>query len=440
MTPARLEADAKAIFAAAINRVRPKQLFEALDWQASLGRLIRDYHRVIVLAAGKASAAMVSALQAQMERRIDTGVAVVPEAYVANALKTYQVDILGGGHPVPQLASVEAAERTLALAQAATEDDLVLVLLSGGGSALWTAPADGLTLADLQQANRALLRGNVSIHAINTVRKHLSRIKGGQLAEAAAPAELLALVLSDVIGDDLSTIASGPTVPDTTTYADALALLHSLPDQHMITAAVWHHLERGAKGLMAETPKSRQRRVQTQLIGTNRMALAAAREQAQSLGYDTAICSHTLSGVAREVGRDIVHQRLCQPVRRPTCYLWGGETTVHVRGTGRGGRNQEVALAAALALEGQTTQCLLLSGGTDGVDGPTPVAGAYVSPSTLQRARSLGLDATAFLNANDAYTFFERVGGLLHTGPTHTNVMDVQVGLVWPSQHDYIGH
>ncbi|MEM6647296.1 MAG: glycerate-2-kinase family protein, partial [Bacteroidota bacterium] len=267
MTPDRLAADAQAIFAAAVDRVRPARLFDALDWQASVSLPLDQYRRVVVLAAGKASAAMVAALHAQIGSRLDVGVAVVPDAYLADAPRTERVTLIAGGHPVPHAGSADAAERALALAQAATEDDLVLVLLSGGGSALWTAPADGLTLPDLQATNRALLHGNVPIHAINTVRKHLSRIKGGRLAEAAAPAERFALVLSDVIGDDLSAIASGPTIPYPTTYAEALAILNSLPHQQAIPAVVWRHLERGVAGQIADTPKRASASAQTLLIG-----------------------------------------------------------------------------------------------------------------------------------------------------------------------------
>ncbi|MEM1093854.1 MAG: DUF4147 domain-containing protein [Bacteroidota bacterium] len=434
MTPDRLAADAQSIFAAAVDRVRPARLFDAFDWASTLSRPLDQYERVIVLAAGKASAAMVAALHAQIGRRIDTGVAVVPTAYLASAPRTDGVALVGGGHPVPQAGSVEAATHALALAGSATEADLVLVLLSGGGSALWTAPAAGLTLHDVQQTNRALLHGNVPIHAINAVRKHLSRIKGGRLAQAAAPAEVRALVLSDVIGDDLTAIASGPTVPDPTTYADARRILRTMPNQGDVPDAVWQHVESGIADHLGDTPNAALPRTQTHLIGTNRMALAAARERAKTLGYQTTVLSHAVSGVAQQVGSEQAHQLLSQHVRQPTCYLWGGETTVHVRGAGRGGRNQELALAAALALDGAAHPCMLLSGGTDGIDGPTPAAGAIASPDTCSRARHLGLDAAAFLSDNDAFTFFERVGGLLRIGPTHTNVMDVQVGLVWPGQ------
>ncbi|MEM6645076.1 MAG: MOFRL family protein, partial [Bacteroidota bacterium] len=210
------------------------------------------------------------------------------------------------------------------------------------------------------------------------------------------------------------------------------ALLGSLPGQRNVPAAVWRHIERGVAGQIADTPKRSSANVQTLIIGNNRMALQAAHEHADALGYDATVVSHALSGVAREVGRDLVRHIVDRPVSQPTCYLWGGETTVNVRGSGRGGRNQELALAAALALQGVEQPCVLLSGGTDGIDGPTDAAGAYATNATILRAQRLGLDALASLDNNDAFTFFERTGGLLRIGPTHTNVMDVQVALVWP--------
>ncbi|GAB5519304.1 MAG: DUF4147 domain-containing protein [Rhodothermales bacterium] len=439
VTQAQLVTDAQAIFSAAVDRVRPTRLFEALDWQVQLAKPLDQYRHVLVLAAGKASAAMVKALHTKIGDRITEGVAVVPNAYLPDAARVSQVKLIGGGHPMPHAGSVQAAEQALALAASATADDLVIVLLSGGGSALWTAPAEGLTLADLQQTNHALLHGNAPIQSINTVRKHLSRIKGGRLAQVAQPAEVLALVLSDVIGDDLSTIASGPTVPDPTTFAEALAIIDRLPTRTSVPTAAWHHLKRGVAGTWPETLKQAPVRSQTVLIGSNRMALEAARQHAEGLGYATRIVREGLDGEARVVGLELARYLAASSGDQPTCYLWGGETTVHVQGTGQGGRNQELALAAARALEGEAQPCVLLSGGTDGIDGPTPAAGAWATPATGTEANRLGLMASEYLDNNDAYTFFEQVGGLLQRGPTHTNVMDVQIGLVCYAQDDYIG-
>jgi hydroxypyruvate reductase len=325
---------------------------------------------------------------------------------------------------------MEAAQRVLDLADELGADDLLLVALSGGGSALWPAFGEGISLEDAQRTFRLLLHSGADIRAVNTVRRHLSRIGGGQLARAAAPAHVLTLVISDVVGDDLATIASGPTVPDPTTFADALAVLHRsripLPDR------VWDHLRRGADD-ERETTQAAVPNARTVLVGSNGDALVAARAEAERRGYAVRLHPEPLTGEAREVGRRLAREALSLDVDRPTCLLWGGETTVTVTGDGRGGRNQEVALAAALELDGASRDVLLLSGGTDGIDGPTDAAGAWATPQTDLRARSLGLDPHDHLARNDAHPLFDALGQLLRTGPTHTNVMDVQIALVRPA-------
>ena len=317
----------------------------------------------------------------------------------------------------------------------------MLFLVSGGGSAIACAPAEGLSLEEKISTTELLLSCGATIQEINCVRKHLSAIKGGRLAAALAPATVISLVLSDVIGDDLDAIASGPTVPDSTSYADALEVLrrHDIADR--VTAEVAGHLRRGAAGEIPDTPKPGDHvfdRVRTMLMGSNRQALDAARESAEKLGYRCLVLSSRLTGEAREaalmilgIGKDIAASAF--PVARPACVILGGETTVTLRGHGKGGRNQEMALAFLAALgrspkDGQDIH--FLSAATDGTDGPTDAAGAFASLDLPRRSRALGLDPEADLANNDSYGFFDSCGGLLRTGPTNTNVCDIQILLV----------
>ena len=429
--------DAQALYHTAVRSVQADLLVASANLEAWLGQPLEDYRRVVVVGAGKASMAMAGAVEARLKTRIDGGLVVVPHGYRATLPSSQRqpthIEVLEAGHPVPDAAGVAATERVLALVEACGEDDLILVLISGGGSALWPSPAVGLTLGEMQVVSRLLLRSGADIHQVNTVRKHLSRIKGGQLAAAAFPAQVLALVISDVVGDDLSVIASGPTVPDETTYGDAIKVLESFKLWQAIPESVRHHLEQGQQGHRPETPSAEAdcyARVQTVLLGSNQIALEAMRAEARKRGYHTEIVAHDAVGEAREVGRNAVRKAMTLAAGRSACLLWGGETTVTVTGTGRGGRNQEVALAAALALEGNDRPFVLLSGGTDGIDGPTPAAGAWVTPQTASDARAQGDDPAAFLAENDAYTFFSQNTGLLVPGPTHTNVMDVLLVLV----------
>jgi hydroxypyruvate reductase len=312
-----------------------------------------------------------------------------------------------------------------------------LPLLSGGASALTPAPVAGLTLADLQITTDQLLRAGATIGELNAVRKHLDRLKGGQLARLVAPAPVAALILSDVVGDPLDVIASGPTAPDPTTYAMAWQILEQRGVQTQLPAAVRAHLQRGREGMLPETPKPGDplfARVTNTLVGSNRLAALAAVTAAEQLGYRALLLTTFVEGEAREVAR--VAAALAKGVRQhgdplpaPACLVWGGETTVTVRGHGRGGRNQELALAAALALEGLPGVALMALA-TDGTDGPTDAAGALVDGTTIGAARSLGLDPVAALANNDAYPLLEAVGALLLTGPTGTNVNDLLVVLV----------
>ncbi len=431
-----LVADAQAIFRAAVRGAQADVLLTQTPWMTWAPQPLDQYRRVVVVGMGKAAMAMAGMVEQQLGERIAEGAVVVPHGHTQtpppHCPLPQRIEILEAGHPVPDKHSVRAARRILALAENCGADDLLLLLISGGGSSLCADFEPPVTLSDAQQTFRLLLESGADIHSINTVRKHLSRIGGGRLARAAAPADVLALVISDVVGDDLSVIASGPTVPDPTTFAEAIAVLRRYNLWHRVPDSVRERLEAGVTDPSLETPKPadpRFARVITRLIGTNRRALEAAADEARQRGYSVRILTDRLTGEAREVAPRLVTTLRDVREDRPVCLLWGGETTVTVRGSGRGGRNQELALSAALALEGWKAAAVLLSGGTDGRDGPTDAAGAWATPDTVHQARACGMDPQAYLDNNDAYAFFEALDQLLFTGPTHTNVMDVQVGL-----------
>ncbi len=427
-----LARDARAIFDAAVAGVQPAALLADLDLSTLVDRPLAAYRHVTLVGAGKASMAMAGVLEEKVGGKLTGGLVVVPHGYRTTLSEgqrpPQRVAVAESGHPVPDAKGLRLATMVLALARRYGPDDLLLVALSGGGSALWPAFAEGISLEEAQQTFRLLLHSGADIHAVNTVRRQLSRIGGGGLAVAARPASVLALVVSDVVGDDLATIASGPTVPDPTSRADARAVL----DRFGLTGRVPESVRAYLDQPEPDAPTLDEGRVQTVLVGSNRDALAAARVEAERRGYAVRLGA-PVAGEAREVGRRLAADALAVDAAQPVCLLWGGETTVAVTGGGRGGRNQELALAAALALDGTGRDLVFLSAGTDGIDGPTDAAGAWATPETVRRARALGLDAGAHLDANDAYPFWDALGGLVCTGPTHTNAMDVQVALVRPS-------
>jgi hydroxypyruvate reductase len=377
--------------------------------------------QIQVIGAGKASAAMGKALEKLLGNRITGGWINVPDG-IETRLR--RVHLHASGHPIPDQRGVEGAERILEIASQAGPRDLVICVISGGASALLPAPAQPLTLERKQAITRELLASGATIHEINTVRKHLSRIKGGRLARAAANSNLVSLILSDVVGDDLEVIGSGPTVGDRSTVEKAGEILQKYRIDAPLQA-------------LAETPKPEDpdmRRAPAVLVGSNRQAVDAAAERGRSLGYRTLVLSTTIEGETREIARmhaAIVKEILARgrPVRRPACVLSGGETTVTIRGKGSGGRNQEFVLAALLALDTRES-FTLLSAGTDGIDGPTDAAGAMADEKTMARASKLGLDARAYLENNDSYRFFDRVKSLIRTGPTGTNVADIRIMLI----------
>ncbi|MBM3470030.1 MAG: glycerate kinase [Armatimonadetes bacterium] len=394
--------------------------------------------RIFVVGAGKASARMASALEAVLGDRIAGGAVTTKHGYLEPLRR---IALTEAGHPLPDVAGLRGAGRIAGIAEAADRGDLVFVLISGGGSALLPMPAQGISLEEKVATTDLLLRSGATITEVNAVRKHLSGLKGGWLARRAAPAKVVTLVLSDVLGNPLDAIASGPTVPDPTTFGDALAVLdrHGLRGQ--LPAAVRRHLERGAAGDIPETPKPGDPAfagARTVVVGDITLAAAAAVEQARALGYHVDLRATDTEGEAREVGArfgaQVRDERAAGKSRPgPVCLIMGGETTVTVRGTGRGGRNQELALASVEIIAG-IPQTLVAAFGTDGTDGPTDAAGAVADGTTLARARAMGLDPVAALANNDAYAFFDALGDLIISGPTNTNVNDLWLGLIGPAQ------
>jgi glycerate 2-kinase len=391
-----------------------------------------------LVGAGKAGRAMGTAALAALGKRVAGGVIAVPRGAEG---QSGPVRFAAAGHPVPDIFSLAAAREVLSVLECAGKGDLVVALVSGGGSSMLSAPAAGITVEEKAETFRLLLRAGADIASFNAVRKHLSEVKGGLLARAAQPAATWALLLSDVPGDDPSVIASGPFSPDPTTYADAIGVLERYGIFYAVPSPVRRHLAEGADGALPETPKPDDPAflgTTTALVGTNRTAMEAARRMAreQETGpIVTALLPGFLRGEARECARSF-----CSGLRKAAealspghavVVIAGGETTVNVRGGGKGGRNQEFALAAAVELAGEEAMAVLAAG-TDGIDGPTDAAGAYADGTTVARAASLGLDPGAHLENNDAYPFFEALGDLVVTGPTGTNVADLVIGLATP--------
>jgi hydroxypyruvate reductase len=385
--------------------------------------------RVLVVGAGKASGAMAVAVEEAWPARVAEGLVVVKDGHRA---PTRRIRLVEAGHPVPDERGAQAARDILALVRSASADDLVLVLVSGGASALTPAPAAPITLGDKQAVTRLLLAAGADINQLNAVRKHCSVFKGGQLARAAGSARVSALLLSDVIGDPLDVIGSGPTAPDASTFHEALAILARFELTSRAPASVRERLERGAAGEIPETPKHDDpifERVTNAVIGNNHLVVDAAASRAAALGFVPHVLTRSLHGEAREVardlvalGRDIAAGR--GPATPPACVIAAGETTVTVRGRGTGGRCQEFALAAALELEGHP-HMVVLAAGTDGTDGPTDAAGAIADADTAPRARQQHLDPRAHLDTNDSNPIFAKLGDLVVTGPTNTNLQDL---------------
>ncbi len=450
--------DLKTIFTRAVDSVNPENLIRdrlningyrltITSEGVNLDIDLRAYTRIVVIGAGKATARMAKAVEAICGDRITEGLISVKYGHTE---PLSIIETIEAGHPVPDFNSLHAAARILEIADRADEQTLILNLISGGGSALLAAPLNSiiegvevaLTLEELQETTRVLLGSGVTIEEVNCIRKHLSTIKGGRLAEHAYPALQINLLLSDVIGDRLDTIASGLSTHDNTTYNQALAILGKYGIKGAVPARVARTLEAGHLGLIPETPKMGAalfERVNNLIIGNNLVAVRAAVGEAKHLGYSSIALSSRVIGEAREAAKvfaGIVKdvQRHGILVGRPSCIVWGGETTVTLQGPGKGGRNQEFALSFLLELQ-EYAACdeqgiALLAASTDGNDGPTDAAGAFASTGVLVKSAELSLDPLDYLKNNDSYTFFDKTGFLLRTGPTNTNVCDLQIALV----------
>ena len=425
----------------ALNAVDPKRIIKSrISLQNSVLKVngysfdLKRFKHVYVVGGGKASGSMAEALEQILSEHITDGFINIPRG---TKHKTKVIKLHEASHPIPDETGVEGTRRILEIAEKAGENDLVICLISGGGSSLMPLPRDDISIVDKKKITEALLKCGATINEINTVRKHISDFKGGWLAKKAYPATVLNLILSDVIGDPLDFIASGPTVPDSTTFHEAVKILKKYELWNTVPESIRKVLSDGEKGLIPETPKADDqvfKKVFTVVVGNNRFASLAACESLRSNGLNTLLLTSTLEGEARHVGtvlasiaREISISQ--NPVSKPAGIVAGGETTVTVKGKGLGGRNQEIALSAALKLEGMNG-VVLASLSTDGVDGPTDAAGAIVDGKTLERAANKGLNPEEFLAENNSYNFFSELGDLIFTGPTGTNVNDVSVIIV----------
>jgi hydroxypyruvate reductase len=440
MKKSELRTDAVAIFNASLKAVDP---ISAVKKHVSLdGDMLRvgdrgynlsTYAHIYVVGCGKAAASMSYALEEILQNRVDGGIINVKYGHTKD-LKF--ITINEAGHPIPDEAGVKGTREIVALLQRLGETDLVIFVISGGGSALLPLPREGITLEEKQRVTKMLLERGASIDEMNAVRKHISRVKGGQLARVAYPATSISLLLSDVVGDRIEVIASGPTVPDESTFRDCMSILEKYHVK--LPESVMNLLKRGLNGALEETPKAGDTifdKTFPLIIGSNIMALKAAEQKARALGYyNTLLLSSSIEGETKEVAK--VHAALAKeihatgnPIPKPACIISGGETTVTLKGKGLGGRNQEFVLASALEIAGMDGT-VILSCGTDGTDGPTDAAGALADGFTTQRAEKLGMHPREYLRNNDSYHFFEKLDDLIKTGPTNTNVMDVRLVLV----------
>ncbi|MCW4018396.1 MAG: DUF4147 domain-containing protein [Candidatus Bathyarchaeota archaeon] len=419
----------------AVNAVEPKQLMKAKvkleNNQLCVDGLTFDlsrFNHVYVVGGGKAGGAMAQTVEEILGERVTAGVVNVP---YGTEQETQVVEVNQTSHPVPDQAGVTGTRRMMAIAEQATAEDLLICLISGGGSSLMPLPLEAVTLEDKQALTERLLKSGAPITEINAVRKHLSAFKGGWLAKKAYPATVLNFVLSDVMGDPLDSIASGPTVPDSSTFIEAQNILEKHGLWSNAPFSVCKVISGGVQGLLDETPKAGNpvfENIHNVVIGNNRTASQAAIDYLQSEGLNTVLLADFLEGEAKEVGKALACGVFVRnsPVPKPLGVVAGGETTVTVTGTGRGGRNQELALSAALNLEG-VENCVIASFSTDGVDGPTDAAGAIVDGYTLKRARQRGLDAEKFLTDNNSHQFFSKMGDLIRTEATGTHVNDISV-------------
>lgn len=394
---------------------------------------LRSFNNIFVLGAGKASGAMAESVERVLSDRITCGIVNILQG-TRSRYHTEKIDLVEASHPIPGESGVEGAQRIIDIASQAGEKDLIIFVLSGGGSALLPLPPPGVSLSEKQALTNALLKSGATINEINTVRKHLSSIKGGQLARAAYPATVIGLTISDVVGDPLDMIASGPAVPDSTTFHDAKNILVKYDLWEEVPESIGAYIEKGLKGLAKENPKPGDeifQKVSTFIIGNNRIALEVIKNEATLRGFNAIILSTYVEGEARHVGTVLAsiakeESHFSEPVKRPAFLIAGGETTVKVVGSGRGGRNQEIALSAAFGIQG-LKGVVVASIGTDGVDGNSEAAGGIIDSNSLDRALGCGLEPRGFLVNNDSASFFKAISDSILTGPTGTNVNDVMI-------------
>ena len=426
------------IFYTAIKEVDPYSLVLLFKDKVHSAYQHAQAKKLLIIGFGKAAVAMGHAAEDSFFDIITEGILITKHDH--RSLPLRKLKVLEAGHPIPDEYGYVGTAEVIRLLQKADENTLVLCLVSGGGSALLVSPCSGITLQEKQMVSELLLRAGAEISELNTVRKHISAVKGGRLAELAPPARIISLVLSDVIGDRLDVIASGPTAPDKTTFRDAYKVLEKYRLFDGIPESVRRIIGDGIKGLIPDTPKEGNPMfsvVENIIIGSNRIALNAAKQKAEEFGFESEIISSELQGEAREVGKCLAEKAkdikgsVKQGLKASRCIISGGETTVTVKGKGLGGRNMELALAFAMEIE-DIDGITLISAGTDGTDGPTDAAGAIVDGKTVGKSRTAGLDPEVYLNNNDSYNFFRKIDGLFITGPTGTNVMDIQIIVITP--------
>jgi glycerate 2-kinase len=429
------------IFKTAVESVLPNNLIKnnlklEKDTLLCMGTkfALDEFENIYVIGGGKASGIMALALESIIGDRIKTGIVAVKDH---TGKKSSHIQIINAAHPIPDENSLKAARKVKEFAEEAKEKDLVIALISGGASSLLSSPKYPLTLKEKQDTTNALLKSGANIHEINTIRKHLSSIKGGQLAKIVVPAKLISLIISDVVGDDLGFISSGPTVPDRTSFNDCLKIIHKYNLKDKLPSKVIDYILKGVSGINPETPKPGDAifsNVHNFLIGSNKIATKEAYDKAQTLGYNPIILTTHAQGEAREIAKFLIAvskdvKKFDQPIQKPACIISAGESTVTIKGNGMGGRNQEMALAAAIELDG-IDGITFLSAGTDGIDGFTDAAGAVVDSKTVSRGNLLNQSANHFLANNDSYNYFSPLKNLIKTGQTFTNVMDIQIILV----------
>lgn len=425
---------ASEIFYASLKAVSP---YEAVKLHTNKIRSVYQdgsFRKLVIIGFGKASCPMAKAIEDDLGDLIHSGIIVTKYDHAKDAPK--KIKVFEAGHPVPDENGLKGTRQIMQLLDNTDKETLLVCLISGGGSALLVSPYEGLSLEEKQRTTQLLLSSGADIHELNTVRKHISAVKGGRLAERAYPARVISLILSDVIGDNLDVIASGPTAPDSSGYQDVLSVMEKYHLTDKVPSNVLQVIHKGLDGEISETPKEGEKfftTVENRIIGSNRIALQAAKSRAESLGFETDILSDSISGEARDVARWLAKKaieiKMLRSQKSPLCLISGGETTVTVKGNGLGGRNMEFALAFAIEIEG-VHGISLLSAGTDGTDGPTDAAGAVVDSNSIREAKASGIDPAAYLENNDSYNFFKKTGGLLTTGPTGTNVMDVQLLII----------